>query len=57
MKVIYKKQIWKLICPGNLKFPPGIIRNILIENDKGSRLITNVNQIKRVRHKSIISFF
>ena len=56
MRLIYKKEIWKLICPEELKFRPGIIRNILIENDKGIRVITNLKQVRTIKHKPITDF-
>ena len=56
MKLIYKKEIWKLIYPEEFKFRPGIIRNILIENDKGIRVITNLKEIKPIKHKPITNF-
>ena len=45
MNVKFKGKIWKVICPKNLLFPPGIIRNALIQRDK-KRVITNRNQIQ-----------
>ena len=56
-KLIYKKEIWKLIYPEEFKFRPGIIRNILIENDKGIRVITNLKEIKPIKHKPITDFY
>ena len=58
MKLLYKKRVWKLICPETLgDFPPGVIRNILIENEQGLRIITNIKQIKPLNNKLITSFF
>lgn len=57
MKLIYRKKIYKLICPEKLEFPPGVIRNILIENESGQRIITNIKQIKPLNNKLITSFF
>lgn len=59
MKLIYKKKVWKLICPGTdkLEFPPGVIRNILIENETGHRVITHVNQTKPFKNTQLTDFF
>ena len=56
MKLIYKKKVWKLICPEKLEFPPGVIRNILIENEQGERTITHVSQIKPFKNKQLTDF-
>ena len=45
MRVKFKGKIWKVICPRNLKFPPGIIKNTLIQRDK-KRIITNMKQLQ-----------
>ncbi len=56
MKVIYKKKVWKLICPEKLEFIPGVIRNILIENETGHRIITHVKQIKPFKNTLLSDF-
>jgi hypothetical protein len=57
MKLIYRNKIWKLICPEKLEFPPGVIRNILIENEQGERIITHLNQTKPFKDSQITDFF
>lgn len=57
MKLIYKRKVWNLICPEKLEFPPGVIRNILIENDTGERIITHINQIKPFKNTLLTDFF
>ncbi len=48
IKVKFRNKIWNVLCPENLKFPPGVIRNILIE--RGSkREITNIKQISIIK--------
>ena len=56
MKLIYKKKVWKLIIPEKLEFPPGVIRNVLIENETGHRVITHVSQIKPFKNTQLTDF-
>ena len=56
MKLIYRKKVWKLIHPMKLEFPPGVIRNILIENEYGQRVITHLNQTKPFKNSQITDF-
>jgi hypothetical protein len=47
IKVKYKGKIWKVLVPSDLTFPPGVIRNLLIERGT-KRVITNMNQVSIV---------
>jgi hypothetical protein len=55
IKVKYKGKIWNLLCPKNLHFPKGCIRNVLIER-RLYRIITNINQIERIGNYSMEGF-
>ena len=56
MKLIYRKKVWKLICPEKLEFTPGVIRNILIENEQGLRVITHIKQVKAFKNTLLFDF-
>ena len=57
MKVKYKSTVWTLLCPKKLIFPSGVIRNILIENEKGERIITHYKQVKEFHNTQMSDYF
>lgn len=58
MKVIYKKKIYELITPKELKFPPNTIRNIHIRRGNID-IITNLKEVKILKDnfKDLTNFF
>ena len=53
--IIYKKTRCKVIIPEDLKFPPGCIRNLMIEYN-GDYIITNYKCIKKSSNLDILNF-
>jgi len=49
---MYKKRVWNLLCPDNLCFPKGIIRNILIEQND-NRIITHIKKITVLKNEQM----
>jgi len=47
IKILYKKKVWELVCPKELKFENGCIRNIMIKRNSLA-LITNIKEIKKI---------
>jgi hypothetical protein len=50
MNVYFRKKLWKVECPKDLKFPPGVIRNVLLSRGK-EKVITNISEIKRTKQQ------
>lgn len=53
---LYHGKIAKIIEPKTLEFPAGCIRNVMIEFENGERVITNLKELKPIKHKSIDNF-
>lgn len=57
MNVLYKNKVYEVVCPEDLKFPPGVIRTVLIKRgDK--KFITHVDELTKIESnfKSIEAF-
>ena len=54
--VKFKGKIWEVLCPINLEFPPGVIRNLLIERGN-ERIITNISKIKIMTNPGSLNNF
>ena len=54
--VKFAGKVWKVINPPDLKFEPGIIRNVLIERGQ-NRIITNMNKCQRIRNPGSLDNF
>lgn len=54
--VKFAGKVWKVINPPDLKFEPGIIRNLLIERGQ-KRIVTNMNKCQRIRNPGSLDNF
>ena len=54
--VKFAGKVWKVINPPDLKFEPGIIRNVLLERGL-DRIITNMNKCQKIKNPGSLDKF